>query len=473
MKGRPFLPWQQLAADVALEYDPATGVNRFGIIVLTVQRQAGKTTLVGVLADRTCLSRPGGRAWITMQNGKTADAWMRNEHLPSLLPFGDPENHPRKSGYRRSLRAGEIGPIWKGVHSTFFTFPPKHDALHSKQGDLIIVSEAWAIAPDQGAAIRQAARPTMSTRRNAQLVVESTRGDDSSLWFDGYYDLGVASLADPTSRVCFIDYGIEDDADAEDLDVIAAAHPAYGLTIDRQALVDAREEFRASPSGDDVAGWARAYGNRASRTRETAIPAAVWQAAGRAQIAKPARAGLALDVTPGGDRAALAAGWRAERDNHELEVRAGDAFVELLHADRATREFPALVARVAEARRVPVLADRASVGAMEVMDALARNHPRVEQHITTMSEYAAACVGWERGIRENTIHHFNDPDLDAAVALLTKRDLGDGAFGWGRKGAAGSIAEAVAATLAVRAFDTLPRRRSARVLTATPSVTTS
>ena len=56
-KGRPFMPWQQLAADVALEYDPDTGLNRYSTIVVTVQRQSGKTTWVGTLADHRCRAR--------------------------------------------------------------------------------------------------------------------------------------------------------------------------------------------------------------------------------------------------------------------------------------------------------------------------------------------------------------------------------------------------------------------------------
>lgn len=100
------------------------------------------------------------------------------------------------------------------------------------------------------------------------------------------------------------------------------------------------------------------------------------------------------------------------------------------------------------------------------MDAIARSHPRVEQRITAMAEYAAACVAFDRGIRDDTVHHFHDADLDAAVSVAVKRDLGDGAFGWGRKGSAGSIAELVAATLSVRAFDSLPARRVTRLITA-------
>jgi hypothetical protein len=54
------------------------------------------------------------------------------------------------------------------------------------------------------------------------------------------------------------------------------------------------------------------------------------------------------------------------------------------------------------------------------------------------------------------VHHLNDPDLDAAAGVATKRQLGDGGFGWGRRGSSGSIAELVAASIALRAFDTLP-----------------
>ena len=35
-KGRPFMPWQQRATDVALEYDPDTGLYRYSTIVMTV-----------------------------------------------------------------------------------------------------------------------------------------------------------------------------------------------------------------------------------------------------------------------------------------------------------------------------------------------------------------------------------------------------------------------------------------------------
>lgn len=42
--GTPFLPWQRLVSDVFGEIDPSTGTYFYDTLVLTVQRQAGKTT---------------------------------------------------------------------------------------------------------------------------------------------------------------------------------------------------------------------------------------------------------------------------------------------------------------------------------------------------------------------------------------------------------------------------------------------
>src|SRR3989304_5952957 len=44
--GKPFLPWQQQAADVALEVDPRTGRLVYDDVRVTVPRQSGKTTLL-------------------------------------------------------------------------------------------------------------------------------------------------------------------------------------------------------------------------------------------------------------------------------------------------------------------------------------------------------------------------------------------------------------------------------------------
>ena len=435
-KGRPQMPWQRRASDVALELD-VHGHYAFGIVVVTVPRQSGKTALEGDVADHRCLTCTRARVWVTMQNGKTVDSWMREEHFADLSAAG-----LFAGRYIESRRAGEVGVKWPAIGSTFLTFPPKRDALHSKQGDLVIVDEAWVHDAEAGHDLRQAIRPTMATRRGAQLWIVSTEGDDSSQYLEHYIDMGRAALGDPSARVALIDYGIPDDADPEDLDVIAAHHPAYGHTINMATLRDAREDF-----GADVAGWARAYGNRRTRTRVTAIPAEVWAASGRPRPDVPDRAGLALDVTPDGRRAAIVAGWRDP---------AAEGWVEVLSHAASDRSTVDLLVQLARTRRVPLVADRGSYAALEVLDAVARRAPEVEVQYLSTGEYAAACATFDRGVRDDVVHHSNQKDLDDAVAVATKRPLGDGGFGWGRKDSAGNIAPLVGATVALRAFDKLP-----------------
>jgi hypothetical protein len=442
------MPWQQLASDVACEFDPVTMHNAFGIIVVSVPRQAGKTYWESNMADHRCITTPRARVWITMQNGKTVDSWMREEHFEQLG-----RSSAFDGRYTQVRRAGEVGVKW--AHgSSFYTFPPKRDALHSKQGDDVFVDEAWAHNAQVGADLRQAIRPTMATRRGSRLFVVSTMGDDSSVYFDDYVSLGRASLGDPYSRVCFIDYGIGDDDDPQDLDVIAAHHPAYGYTLDRQSLVDAHTEFMSDPKLG-AAGWARAYGNRPTRSKVAAIPPERWAAAARPTQAAVDRPGFGLDATPDGSHASLAAGWRGPLlDPNREPVDA--QFVEVLWTGRPSRETPQLIRELCNRRRVPLTVDRGSMGALELVDAVAKLDDAPEIRWLTMAEYTGACGMVERGVLDDTLHHFNDPDLDAAVEVATKRDLGDGGFGWSRKRSTDRITELVAATVALKGYDLLP-----------------
>ena len=443
-KGRPFMPWQRDAVDVALEYDPDTGLYRYGIVVVIVQRQAGKTDLEGSVADQHCLWNRRQFVRITMQDGKTADEWMREQHFPSL------EEAPIFRGrYRESRRAGAHGPHWTRSRSSFTTFPPTRKSLHSKQSDKVFVDEAWVHDAETGRELRQAIRPTMNSRPNAQLWVVSTLGDLNSVYLDEYVARGKASLGDPNTRVCFIDYGIPDDADAEDLDVIAAHHPAFGRTLSLPSLRDSYEEFRNAETGIlDVAGWARAYGNRSSIVREQHFPDGVWTDAGAPRPPIPDRVGLALDATPDGEAWAVGAGWRDTR---------GHGWVEVIDDGTVDRDTPARVARIAKARGVPLHVAREAQGALAIVDGFTRLDPADQPEVVfvNQAQSGSACVTFSRGIFNNTVHHTNDDALDAAAKIVTTRPLPEGGFTWTRR-VPGNIAPVVACTLGLRAFELLP-----------------
>ena len=56
--GTPFLPWQRMVSDVFGEIDPDTGTYYYDTLVLTVQRQAGKTTRERATETRNALLVP-------------------------------------------------------------------------------------------------------------------------------------------------------------------------------------------------------------------------------------------------------------------------------------------------------------------------------------------------------------------------------------------------------------------------------
>jgi hypothetical protein len=445
--GKPHMPWQSLATEVALEVDTDTGLLWYDTVVVTVQRQAGKTKLIGDVADHCCMTTPRARTWFTQQTGKHASTWMREEHFQALADAEQllgPEGSPG-CAYKLNRRAGTEGVQWKRTRSTFYAFPPNPAAMHSKQSDKTFVDEAWYFSQEQGQELRQAIRATFNTRPGAQLWIVSAAGHAGSAYLDEYLARARLAVHDPNSRVCFIDYGIADDEDPEDFDAILRAHPAHGYTINRQAIAAAREDFKKDP-----AGWARAYGNRPTRARDSVWPEALWTELGQGAIEPPDRIGYAFDVTPLGDACAVSSAWRD-----------GD-LATVDHVDSPpVRELPELLIALAHKRGVPIDYDPRSVAALSVVDAVAQlverdNLRPVELRAVPQNAYAAACVELSRLVFARQLVHFHQDELTQAQANATKSPYADGGFGWARKTSSGSIAALVAATLAIRAFDTLP-----------------
>jgi hypothetical protein len=455
MKGREPMPHQIGLWDVALEVDPTTGLYWYDTVICTVQRQAAKTTSFGDVADHRCMTIPRARAWLTMQQGKDASSWMRNEWHEQVPPDWTAAGHVEKS-----LRAGSEGLYYPATGGRFQVFPPKRDAMHSKQSDLTGIDEAWAHDLEKGAELDQAIDPTQSTRPGAQRWILSTAGDDSSEYLAAAVASGIDSLADPHTRICFVDYGIPDDADPEDLDVVAAWHPAVGYTIDRSFIAAARRRFRKQVNGiwvDDVAGFARAYGNRPTRARIAAFDPVLWGRCGHPFRDRPARVGIAFDVTPRGDRGAVVAAWRDANNRPHLEV---------LKEEPGTDWMPKYVAEQCRTYRSPAGYDTGGVETLAVADKLARRHKSVEHHGTNLEEYAIACAELSRWVTAAQLVHFRQEPLDEAVQVAARRPVKDGGWVWGRSSSTGSIHPLAAGTVALRIFDTLPSVSRPRIVTA-------
>jgi len=424
--GRELMPWQRQASQLLNEHN--TGVRTRPFTVVTIQRQAGKTTwLLAEALERCLFGGPFRRVWYTAQNGQYArEKW--GELVAELTGPGAPLRRQIESKFTNGTER-----LIFPNGSTLRPFPPTKDALHSMQSDLVILDEAWKHDAVRGAELMQAIGPTQATRPGAQVVVVSTAGTADSTWLRPLVDRGRGG--DPA--VTYLEWGIADDVDPMDLDAVAAAHPAIGRTIDRSFLVDQAGIMAATPGE-----FARAYGNRWTTTLEQLIPAVSW-AAIRHRDGTPA-AGVApvlgADVAVDRSAAAVVACWPDTEGVPTLEV--------VTYGPGTDWVAPRLLA-LHTAHGSPVVLDGGTGPASTVVDQL-RHREQLPDWVraVTPREYTTACAQLLDGITDRTIRHRGDPALDAAVQAAARRTVGEG-WAWSRRLPTVDVSPLVAASLAL------------------------
>lgn len=263
--GRPFMPWQTATAAVANEVDPVTGRLFYSLVVITVQRQAGKTiSNLATGVHRSLLTR-NSRVWYTAQTGLDARANFLEMARPAQLsPLA-------KTFELKRASANTAMEFLNG--SEFRAHPPTAGSLHGKQGDLNLVDESWEYTVAQGDALMSGIAPAQSTRSaapwpGAQTVILSTRGTADSEWLDGMIE-----RAREEPRACLIDFGVPDDEDPTDFDVIAKYHPAFGHTMDMEALHRARSQMSSE------AEFIRGFANRPTGSKDPLLSETVLDTA--------------------------------------------------------------------------------------------------------------------------------------------------------------------------------------------------
>jgi hypothetical protein len=432
MLGQPFMPHQQLIADVAgeLVQDPETGlmVPARKLVVVTMQRQAGKSHLAMAGIGERCVTVPAYRAYYTAQTGGDA--------RDQLFKFEEENIRGHPLAHLVKLRQGQGSealnfPNLSRLRST----PPTEEKLHGKQSDRVDIDEAWAFSLAEGRALMQALSPTKLTRPAAQTFVWSAGGTANSTWLAEL----VARGREGDPAIAYFEWAIPDDADPEDLDTILAHHPAAGRTITRASLAAMRADFEGDP-----AGWARAAGNRWTEAIGGAISADTWQ-----QVAYP-------DPIP--DDAPVAYGAARSVDGSQVAIAVaanldGRTVVELLEV---------LPTAYLAADHVTGWATDGPVGVSKegpsatLHDQLTRKLSKRRLFGMAASENAAACSTILDGLAARRILFRPHPDLDAAVRVAGLRGLGDGGRVWARVKAGPAIVPLEAATAAVHALEHRP-----------------
>jgi hypothetical protein len=434
--GQPLMPWQRYVADVAGEVDDR-GRYVHPLVVVSVPRQSGKTTLMLAQGLQRALQGPNRKVWHTAQSGRHANEKQREfvELVTRSALKDQVRGKPRMAAGSMSLT------LTNG--STLKPHPPLRDSLHGEQGDHNDIDEGWAHDEVHGAALFQAIGPTHATRPGAQTFVWSTRGDAASTWFHRLVERGYEGAG-----VALFDWGIPYDADPTDLDTVVAHHPAVGHTIEREFLAQEQVALKDEPSE-----YARAYGNIPTGGRETIIPAAAYTAArvGEEDRLPPGQITYAVAVSKGGEFGSL---FAAVADS------TGRPWVEMIER-RPGRSW--LVEKVQGLKNkgggVAVLRNSAAAPIWDDLDL----DDDVKLLTPTQVDYAAACQDFYDRITDvdgPRLFHRTPPGdpLDGAVDVAGRKQLvgGEGGWVWSPKQSSGHIDALEAATLAAWAVARAP-----------------
>jgi phage terminase large subunit-like protein len=439
--GKPFMPWQQFLADLALECDDS-GHLVYREVRVTVPRQSGKSTLVLAKNVQRMIDAKhfGGRQRLvyTAQDRLSAKAKLMDdwaEDLRTAKRFAG-RWKPRRTIGEESIR-WQNGSIW-GVQSN------KETAGHGGTLDVGDLDEAFAHVDDR---VEQALSPAQVTRRDAQLWVISTAGTiERSLYLKGKVDSGRELAEAGIDRgVCYVEYSANPDADLDDPATWWTFMPALGFTTTEDVI--AAERSKMTP-----AGFARAYGNLwvPARYGDQVIPADNWndcrdedsQIVGRTYV-------VSVDVAPGSSWASIAvAGYRADGLPHAevVEHNGGDDWV--------IRRVLEIIAPLGGPRRVPVWLDPTSpAGAL----LSGFREKKVEPNLVGARELAQACGEIKSKTLAGAWRHIGQTVLSDALKGAATRQLLD-SWAWKRTSSSCDISPLVAITIALHGLSVAPKQ---------------
>lgn len=426
MLGTPLLPWQKLVSDVFGEIDPDTGTYWYDTLVLTVQRQAGKTTRERASETRNALWGPNRRVWYLAQTGKDAADQFR-EYTDR---FARSKLAPLARQVRRSN--GSMALILRNG-SQIRPGGTTDSGGHGFQGDSLTLDECWALPADKAKSILDGFLPTTTTRMKLTGVRPrttfcSTEGTAESTFFNPMLDRlrSMMDTGEDMGRTCFVDFGIPFGSDPEDLDNIWTHHPGAGRLFDFDQLADFRRQY-----GDDTSGWARAFGNvRDNGVVERAIDADLWAATACAPTDPASGVDVScfgVAVSMGGTSTSIVACYAGPTGMPTLQV------VDILPGIGSA---PEAIGRLQAKWHAPVVIDTKGPSA-PLADVLATavdhdGNPGYELLRITPADAVTAPQAFASMLDQQAFRHAADRDMDREAGIAIRRMSGD-AWLWSRR----------------------------------------
>lgn len=460
--GKPYIPWQNLVADVGLELKP-NGLPAYHTVVIVVERQQGKTELLlpWMTHRSTGFDGPQRILYTTQTASKAREKW-EDIHVARL------QASPYASLFTVRLRLNAEAIMW--ANGSMWS-PGSTTAKTGGTGDSLdlgVIDEAWS-RPDNRTELGM--RPAMLTRPKRQLVIASmvpgpTRAKTvDSAYLRQWIQIGRARVrAGMTEGIAYFEWSARLGMDPGDPATWWSCMPALGWTITEDTVRGDYETMVAAGELGDFEAEYLGWWPQDRKPTWTMVRELTWQGLEDPTSEAVGSVALTLDMDPEHTQAWIcAAGKRADGDWHVEVLEPGQEIPEgTPGADWAERRLLDIVDRNAVCAVVidprsgaapaiqslrPKLAERGvpllTPSTVDVAQACGRFYD-------AMGEKAAPAADGERPVR---VRHLNQPELNRALAGARKLESPTyGTFIFARVGNAISISPLYGVTLAMHGY---------------------
>lgn len=418
----PF-PWQRLCLEAFLgtRKDGKWSASRCG---LAVPRQNGKNGVLEMI-ELYLMVELGYKILHTAHEVKTA----RKAFLRLASFFENERQHPELAALCREIRrtnGQEAISLTNGASIEFIA-----RSKGSGRGftvDMIVLDESQELSEEAMAALR----PTIAAAPQGDPKIIFT-GTPPAPNMDGAYwtRIRTAGVGGKDRRLAYLEWSPEDGADLDDIETVKATNPSFGVLLNPEVVKDERADM------DDVTYARERTGMWDSEKDLRVIASDVWESRATLEPTTVGPIAFGVDASPNLDYVSIVAARKGADETHVEVVEQGSA--------RAGTQWIVDWLAKPERRRRPVVVDEWSPAAFLIPDLEAAGIKVTKSNTQMLTTW---CAQFVNAAVEGSLTHFDQVQLNRAVAGASKRNIRDGQWAWNRKQHDINITPLVAATLA-------------------------
>ena len=428
--GVTFDSWQHGIGSIALgKRKDGKYAATVGGVVLSIPRQVGKTFLVGMIIIALCIITPNFTV-----------LWTAHRLRTSTMTFKTMQGMVRKKKIWPHVKAirtsnGEQEIVFRNGSIIMFGAREQGFGRGFDQVDVEVFDEAQILdakaLEDMVPAANASKQPS-----GALLFFMGTppRPIDPGEEFTNRRNKAIEGRS---KDMVYVELSADKDADPDDLEQVAKANPSYPHRTPVESILRMRENLT-----DDDSFKREALGIWDALDSSRVIDEVSWNAAADPASMAIERLTLAIDVPPSRSNASISlAGQRADGRWH----------VELDDTRKGVDWVIPLVKSIAEKNRLHAVVADEMCGLVE--ERRGKHYLIGTDVVVTLSaaegrHMSIACAKYYDGIIDGSVFHTDQPQVNAALSVATKRPLAGG-WAWNRKDAGSDITPVVSQTLAL------------------------